>query len=381
MPYITNKPDDPQPTEVYIKVTDISLQVGSLETAPITPVFKVRLNLPVDILASNIKIETESGEEISCVTTMDSSYTLLTIVPSVRLEFSTSYSLNIDGLTCRIGDYSLKEPYSCNFVTEFSNNFLQYDKEVTITENGEVTFEPDSGYDGLANLKVKTELPIQAEKDVEIESLSDVTVEPDDGYTSVQKVNLTFNIPVQDEKSVTFYNNGDYEVVPDDPNDSMKKVNVKVNIPLDEETRVLNVTENGSYTINPETGKFYMKQAKVNVNVPIQESKSVVVGSQGTVEVTPDDGYAALKKVEVIVQTESQKLLYAYKDSGNTRMFYSTRRITGNGTYTIIAVPCNTILDVFAECTVIKSGDTLTLTYFDTDYVIVRDAESDIVRE
>jgi len=379
MPYISNKPDDPEPSEVYIKITDISLQVGSLETTPITPVFKVRTSLPVDISSAQFIIKDESGEEIECSSTIDSTYTLMTVVPVKRLEFDSSYSLNIDGLICKIGDYSLEEPYVCNFVTEFSNTFLQYDKEITVSENGEITVEPDTGYDGFADLKITTAIPIQSEKEVEIDNFGTVIITPDDGYTSLEKAIVSLNLPVQDGKSETYYSNGEYLIEPDDDYTSLRKVRVNVDIPIEDE-RNLPINANGIYTITPTAGSFSMKKVTVDVNIPIQDEKTVTVTSSGTVEVTPDDGYTAIKKVTFNVNTESQRLLYAYKTADGNQIFYSTSRIVGSGTYTLIGLPSHSVTDIFTDCSVIKNGDSIIITYFEEEFTTTRDSDLDILR-
>ena len=64
------------------------------------------------------------------------------------------------------------------------------------------------------------------------------------------------------------------------------------------------ITKNGRYTILPAAPYASMMRAAVNVNVPVpavQDTKAVTITSNGTVSVTPDDGYDALKKVDVTV--------------------------------------------------------------------------------
>ena len=378
MPYISNKPDDPEPETVYIKVVDVSLQVGSLTAAPITPVFKIRTNLPIIIDEANIVIKDEEGNENNCNVSLDSSYTVLTVVPEVRLNFQSSYSIVISNLKCKIGDYELEEPAVINFVTEFSNTFLEYDKVLTVTENGEIDVLPSAGYDGIANLKLTTAVPIQDSKDVEIASYSPIEIEPDTGFVAIKKVNLTVNLPVEDEKEATFIANGEFEIEPDVGFTSMKKAKVNVEIPVDgivERTFV----ENGSYHITPNAGKSYIEGADVTVDVPLQDSKEVSISEEGSLTIQPDSGFTAMKEVTVHVSVGGSMAMYAY-DGSDGRTFYSNRRISGTGTYTMIVIPSLTVDEGFNSYNITKIGTELETEYDGATVTLTRNTSKDITR-
>lgn len=380
MPYITDLPPDPEPSEVYIEVTDVSLQVGSLSTAPVMPVFKVRTSLPVILTDSIIQVKDETGDVINCDVTIDSSYTLLTIVPERRLEFTTPYSLFIDNLKCKIGDYVLKEPFVANFVTEFSSNFLEMDKKVTVTENGVTDIVPSAGYDGIANVVLTTSIPLQEEKDIEITSYNPVVVEPDSEFTAIKKLNVSVNLPVQNVKiEDTIIANGEYEIDPDDDYDSMRKAKVIVDIPVDG-IKEITATENGVYNIRPSIGNVYMEGAKVTVDVPLQEEKDVTVSSDGTVVITPDTGFTAIKKVNLTVATSGTSALYAYDNQDRSITFYVPKRITSTGMYQILAIPSLTVDEGFKEYSVYRSGTTIEFEYNSVTQSLVRNSSKDILR-
>lgn len=379
MPYITDLPPDPEPSEVYIEITDVSLQVGSLSTAPVMPVFKVRTSLPVILTDALIQVKDESGNTINCNTTIDSTYTLLTIVPERRLEFTTPYSLFIDNLKCKIGEYVLKEPFIVNFVTEFSSNFLEIDKEVVVSENGVTDIVPSSGYDGIANVILTTAIPIQDEKTVEVETHSSFDVEPDDGYTAIKKVHVDVNLPIQRDKEETVYANGTYVIAPDGDYTSMLDATVHVNIPVDG-VKEIEANENGVYNIRPDVGKSYMEGAKVTVNVPIQEEKDVVVSSDGTVEIVPDTGFTAIKKVNLTVATGGTVALYAYGNQTGDIVFYVPKRIVSTGVYQILAIPSLTVDEGFKNYTVYRNGTNIEFEYNGVTQSIARDSSKDIMR-
>lgn len=377
MPYITDLPSDPEPTEVYIEITDISLQVGSLSTAPVTPVFKVRTSLPVILTDSTILVKDEEGNEINCDVTIDSSYTLLTIVPERRLEFQKPYSLFISNLKCKIGDYVLKEPYIANFVTEFSSNFLEHDKEVTVAENGVISITPSDGYDGIENVILTTAIPLQEEKDIVIENYTPFEVEPDDGFTAIKKLNVGINLPVESEHEVTLYSNGEHIVEPDGNNQSMAKVKVTIDIPVDG-IKEITADRNGVYHINPDAGKSYIEGAKVTVDIPIQEEKEVTVSTDGTVVVEPDDGFTAMEKVKLNVVTAGTIAMYAYDNADNTITFYSAKRITSDGIYQMLTVP-SPKSDGIRPLQVYK-GSTIEVEYNGGTQILVRNQSKDIIR-
>ena len=372
-PYITDAPEPPEPQTVYVRITDVSLQVGSLDSVPTTPVFKIHTSLPV--MPNGIVTVSDGTESIECLCNYDSSYTVITATPEKRLEYEKEYTLTIDGYGCRFGDYVMEKPYNVNFVTAMSTTYIEENKEVTVTENGVTEIVPDAGYDGIGKVTLTTALPLQNEKSVLLDTNQEIVIEPDDDNIAMKSVRVKVELPVEEDKEVTFIENGDFLVEPDDEFRALKNVKVKVDIPVELEKNV-SVTQNGYREIVPDSGKSYIGKVNLNVDIPIQENKDVEISTPGTVVIEPDAGYTALKKISVNVNTEGNIALYGYKDE-SANVYLSSRRITSSGTYNIMK---NGTSSGFVSCSVSNIGGEITLDYEGSEIIITRDSASDLHR-
>lgn len=162
-PYIPNPPaPQPQPT-IYVEITDIQLQIGTLSTVPVNPVFLLKTNLPVNIMQAVCRVIDNEQNEIPCTISVSTSGANLTVEPNALLSYNKPYKLAIAGLKSTINEYEMRERYECNFVTQSENSphipLIQEIKEVSIVENGTSIIEPDEGYDGIKQTIVRTEVP------------------------------------------------------------------------------------------------------------------------------------------------------------------------------------------------------------------------------
>lgn len=116
LPTLINPPPEPEPTPIYVKVTDVEIQNGSSVSAPVNPVIKVTVNLPVITEGASIVFNYNETETPSVVQ-LDATKTILTIYPEVSLENSTNYKLKINGLVSSISSYEMEEPFEYGFTT------------------------------------------------------------------------------------------------------------------------------------------------------------------------------------------------------------------------------------------------------------------------
>ena len=116
MPYITNKPVEPEPTPIYLEVKDVEFQTGNPIACPIDPVLKLYTNLPVDIEDAEI-IFTSDKDSINSTISLDSTSSVITVVPDVSLEYGTSYTLVARGLVSKVQGYEMETDFRYNLVT------------------------------------------------------------------------------------------------------------------------------------------------------------------------------------------------------------------------------------------------------------------------
>ena len=103
-------------------------------------------------------------------------------------------------------------------------------KTVSITKNGTVKVVPGSGYNGISECNIITNVPTQInnqEKSVTYTENGEYAVTPDLAYTGMDRVNITVNLPEPplQEKTVDSSNNSQ-EVVADSSYYGLSKVNV-----------------------------------------------------------------------------------------------------------------------------------------------------------
>lgn len=131
-PYITNVPEV-QPTETtYVEIRDVSIQVGFSNAVPVKPVFYVKLNVPVTLDESIIKMRNDS-ETVDCFFTIDSTNTVLSITPVTSLDNNSNYQLYISGLKSKFGNKSMKEDFEFTFHVQ--DDFADFDKLVRVQED------------------------------------------------------------------------------------------------------------------------------------------------------------------------------------------------------------------------------------------------------
>ena len=158
VPVTLPSPDDPI---VYVEATSVALQIGTLNSAPINPVFIVKLNLPVNIENAVATIGTHE-----CTITTDETKSVLTIECPTVLEYVTSYNLTIHGLVSTINGYVQKEDIVTAFVTRSKEGehdpVIQQNKEYELHHNGTFEIEPDYNYDAMAKVTATVNVPLQA---------------------------------------------------------------------------------------------------------------------------------------------------------------------------------------------------------------------------
>jgi hypothetical protein len=161
------------------------------------------------------------------------------------------------------------------------------------------------------NVDTPDKIPEQ-EKSLEVTEDGDYTVTPDSGYV-LKKVSVSVNTPdpkVEQEKSLNVTADGTYTVTPDSGK-VLSKVTFNVDTPdkIPEQTKTLDVTKDGTYTVKPDSGKV-LSEVTVNVDTPDQKpemTKTLDITSNGTHTLTPDAGYV-FKGVTVNVAVPSENL-------------------------------------------------------------------------
>lgn len=391
-PYVPDEPVTPPPEPtIYVKINQVNMQIGTLTAVPLSPVFLIKTNLPVDIENASAQIITQRGEVKDCIITVDSTGALLTVSTDFWLEYQTSYTLKIGGLVSTINHYVMENDFECAFATQSKDAphelVIQDSKTVSITENGEQHIFPDNEYDGVAEIIANVDVqPNLQEKtinengevlpDTGYVGLSKVTVdvepplqqktvhtngdvEPDSEYYGLSKVIVDIPaVPIETGRTATFLENGTTVISPSSGYEAMNEVEVVVDVPgpKPEQTKSETITSNGTTTITPDEGKV-LTSVEVITAVPLQEKEVNIVVPTGDVEITPDTGYEGMESVvaHVAVPIETGR----------------TETIEHNGTTTITPSTGNVALDEI-EVTVdvpIESGKTETIEHNGTTII------------
>ena len=351
-PFVPDEPvNPPLPSEVYVQVSDVSLQVGTLVAAPVLPVFMLKMNLPVNI--DNAVANITGGDLIvPCNISVNESGGTVTLNTDLSLNYLTSYTLRVEGLVSLINGYVMKEPFELTFVTCREDTppyipVIQDKREFLVEEEGTFTVEPDEGYDVMRTVEVTVDLPVMDKKTVDVTSNGRVEVNPDAEFLAMKKVVVDVNVPgggkPEQTKEIIVTENGSTSILPDEgyvlgavnlttevpvpeiefnkpasinvseyttpvhivsDKDGMKQATVTLtNIPYpkEEQEKEITVTENGVTTVEPDSGKV-LNKVTVNTHVPsapeIQEKEITVTENNSTEIVEPDSGYL-LNKVTV----------------------------------------------------------------------------------
>ena len=378
-PTIKYEPGPGPEPEIYVKVVFCDLVAGSLITAPLEPVFKMRLNMPVILDNAEFKVVNKDviEDDIFCTTTIDMTNTLLNIAPNKSLDTHTNYMLKVTGLKSKVGDYELQEPFTCNFTTVGADPRIQESKDVEITSNGDFLVQPDDDYlaMGKVNITVDVQPPLQ-EKTVSVNG--DVT--PDSEYYGLSKVAV--NLPIEPLHSETINKPGNTVINPSTDYSSMASVEVNVAPDQDKE---ITITTNGDRTITADADKI-LRSVKITTDVPlhnVQASKSVSITNNTStpIIVNPDAGYDCMQKVEVSVNVpEANVSLYAYTGNNTGLTFWSTKEITVSDTYKMIPKAEGSTFVDFADYDV-SVGDTfISFEYEGSAETLTRDSSQDITR-
>lgn len=171
-------------------------------------------------------------------------------------------------------------------------------QEKNATTNGAVT--PDVGYDGLSKVVVNVRPELQAKNVTE-----NGTVTADDGYYGLSSVVVNVPEPKPEEtKTIEITKNGTTTVI---PTDGSVLTEVTITTDVQPSLQAKSVTENG--VVTPDDGYYGLSSVTVDVAEPKPEQEKTVDATEnGTVEVTPDDGYVLSKvNVSVNVQPELQE--------------------------------------------------------------------------
>ena len=107
---------------------------------------------------------------------------------------------------------------AANFDTEIlalPSQGTYQEKTVTITQNGQTTLTPDTGYDATDQVEITVNVPIKQlqSKTVSVTSNGNVSLLPDTGYDGFNEVNLQVNVPTGGEinnQDKTITENGTY---------------------------------------------------------------------------------------------------------------------------------------------------------------------------
>ena len=404
-PYVPDEPVTPPPEPpIYVEINSVTLQVGTLNYAPVLPVFILKTNLPVNIDNAEAEIIANDGAVFPCNIAVDEAGGTLTINTDLELSYITGYTLVVRGLVSRISGYVMKDECTVHFVTARRDTppyipIIQETKEFEAVENGHYTVRPDDGYDALGQVEVNVDLPIQHRKDVTISENGEFEIEPDNDKTSMEFVVLQVNVPsggkpVQ-SKNVTVTENGEttveadegktmnkvfittevpiptiqenktatidvgnytepVEILPDE--DAMAKATVTLeNIPVvpETQTKEINITENGTTTVDPDTDKV-LSRVIINTDVPLvtpTQSKEITITQNNDTQIVEPDSGKLLTSVTVntAIPVQENKDVNIVIPSGNIEIEPDTGYVAMEKVTTHVAVP-------------IESGKTETIT-------------------
>lgn len=171
--------------------------------------------------------------------------------------------------------------------------------ELSVERNG--TYQSENGYSKVDVNVPEREVKTQ-KKEYNIKDNRTVTVKPDSGYDGLSEVKVSVNVECDGcdviEKTIT--KNGDYNAYEDDV-DGYSKVTVDVRPNL--QSKSVSVKNNGSLTINPDSNYDGLSAVKLNVDVEGIEfsTKEITIKNNGVYEASKEyvDGYS-----KVIVDVE-----------------------------------------------------------------------------
>lgn len=170
------------------------------------------------------------------------------------------------------------------------------------------------------------------EKDVSITTNTTTTVEPDTGYQGLSEVVVTTNVtPELQNKTVSYTTNGTRTITPDSGYDGLSSVSCEVSVQENLQTKSFRYLTNGTRQIRPDSGYTGLSGVDVEVDVsPNLQNKQVWITNNGTSNYTPDSGYDGIGNIQVNVDVPTS-------GSTNYTLAHLNNNYTSNGTFTVDA--------------------------------------------
>lgn len=156
-PYVPGAPT-PTPAEKFVKVMSASVVGGSLAAAPLLPVFKLKLNVPVLMASASADIADEDGGVNSAILELDSTKTVLTITAGLEINPNKRCFLALSGLVAEVGGYGMEGEYKLDFKTT-SVKPIKPMESVSFDANGVYVVETPAGYGSMKNVEVTVAVP------------------------------------------------------------------------------------------------------------------------------------------------------------------------------------------------------------------------------
>lgn len=266
---------------------------------------------------------------------------------------------------------------------------LQY-KSVEINQNTSLSIRPDTGYDGLSEVQVTTEVlpPLQGltqllgpgETTIKypespyygISSLTSIvrplnvtsisgTLAPGqtttvtaptsiDGYT---QLTLSASLPNYQTKTTSVNNNANYVFVPDPGYDSLKQLNLTVDVPQASpnlQVKSLTILTNGSDIIEPDNGYDGLQSLDLTVAVPSPTAETITTTiTQNTqLQITPSSASNLIGLVNLNIQVPS--VTPTYETITTTLTQNTTLQLTPSSPNSAISL-VNLTIDVPSQST------------------------------
>lgn len=154
------------------------------------------------------------------------------------------------------------------------------EKTITNTENGQSIVTPDTGYNGLSQVTINTNVPahtsVLQSKSETISTNTTTTISPDQGYDGLSSVSITTQVPQPvlkaNQNFTALQNNTTYEITPDTGYDAMQKVTVNTNIQTNLQSKSQTITSNTTTTITPDNGYDGLSSVSITTQVPTTQS-------------------------------------------------------------------------------------------------------------
>ena len=158
-PYVPGAPA-PTPTEKFVKIVSAEVVDGSFAETPLTPIFKLKANVPVSLAQATAKITDAQGSEAYCEIEIDETNTVLLITRALPLPTFREFTLTVSGLTAKMGGYGMEKDFAVDFKTLYSKPVINV-VSAEFTANGNYTINAPEGYSSMRKVKVNVAIPDQ----------------------------------------------------------------------------------------------------------------------------------------------------------------------------------------------------------------------------